>query len=263
MTTGAVTLQSEKDGIYVVTLNRPQERNAMNQAMADEFYEAVSKIRSDSQARAVVMTGAGGAFCAGADLGLLPLWQKEPVARIQRSMFDFYGRFLSATELEIPTIAAVGGPAIGAGACLALSCDMRIASEDAVIAFSFIKLGLNPGMGAEYFLTRLAGPAVAMELLLTGNAISAREALRLGLVNRVVPPGELLDQSLALARQIADMPTLPVRVIKASAYAASRATLKEVLQKQAAFQSICYQSGDVEEGVRAIRERRAPRFSRE
>lgn len=260
MTTGTVTLTKE-DGIRVLTLNRPQERNAMNQDMADEFLGAVEAIRNDPEARVAVVTGAGGAFCAGADLSLLPRWQKTPPAKIQGEMVAFYRRFLSITELQIPTIAAVSGPAVGAGACLALSCDMRLASEKAVMAFSFIRLGLNPGMGAEYLLTRLVGPAAAMELLLTGNAVSAQEALRLRLFNRVVSDSELMEQTLTLARQIAQMPPLPVRVVKESTYAAPKATLQEVLQKQAAFQAICYQSGNVQEGVQAIWERRAPRFS--
>ncbi|MBW1840065.1 MAG: enoyl-CoA hydratase/isomerase family protein [Deltaproteobacteria bacterium] len=252
-----------KDRICIVTLNRPQERNAMDREMIEDFEEAINKIQKDQKAKVLVLTGAGRAFCAGADLKMLPRWIQATPAVIEKGLLEFYRGFLRVTELPIPTVAAINGPAIGAGGCLALACDMRIAAQEATIGFTFIKLGINSGMGSEFFLSKLVGPARTLELLMTGDILTADEALRIGLVNKVVSSRELMDLVMKFAGKLAAMPALPIKIIKESTYAASRSTLADVLHKEAAYQSICFQSENVKEGIKAIRERRKPRFQEE
>ena len=162
--------------------------------------------------------------------------------------------------MPIPTIAALNGSAIGAGACLALACDMRYATESASIGFTFIRLGINPGMGAEYLLYRLVGPAKTKELLMTGDILSAKDAGALGLVNRVVPDVQLRDTVMDIARRITRMPAVPLKVIKENTDHAHRGTLSDILHKEAVFQGITFQEPNFQEGVRAILEKRAPEF---
>ena len=254
-----VTLEYH-DRICILTLNRPQLRNAMNEDLAEDFHEAINKIKNDHEIKTLVVTGAGKAFCAGADLKMLLRCIQTNPNSIEEAMFDFYGSFLSITDLQIPTIAAINGPAIGAGGCLALACDMRIASHEAKIGFTFIKLGLNPGMGSEYFLSRLVGTARTLELLMTGDILTADEACRIGLVNKVVSSEEMMERVMELAGKIVAMPSLPIRVIKESTYTALRSNLIDVLHKEAVYQGICYQSDNVKEGIKAIQEERKPIF---
>ena len=251
----------KQERVIRLTLNRPEMKNAMDDAMAEEFAAAVRQIGADTQARALVITGAGKAFCAGGNLNMLQNQLKAAPVVNQARLLAFYRSFLSVLDLEIPVIAAIGGPAVGAGACLALACDLRIATVSARIGFTFIRLGINPGMGAEFLLTRLIGPARAMELLMTGETITAEMAERMGLVNTVVDDDDLQERAMAMAGRIAAMPALPLRVIKEQVSAAGRQSLDDALSRAAAFQGICCQSPDVTEGIQAIMEKRPPRFS--
>ncbi|MBI9082344.1 MAG: enoyl-CoA hydratase/isomerase family protein [Desulfobacterales bacterium] len=248
------------DRVVRLTLNRPEMKNAMDDTMAEEFAAAVRQIQGDAQARALVITGAGNAFCAGGNLKMLQTQLTGTPEVNQAQLLRFYRSFLSVLNLEIPVIAALRGPAIGAGACLALACDLRIASVSARIGFTFIRLGINPGMGAEFLLTRLIGPARAMELLMTGETITAERAERIGLVNAVVDDSDLPERAMALAGRIAAMPALPLRVIKEQVHAANRQTLDDTLIRAAAFQGICCQSPNVTEGICAVMEKRPPKF---
>lgn len=249
-----------QNGVGWLSLNRPQASNSMDEHLAGDFHKALERIKMDPKIRALVVTGTGKAFCAGADLEMLAKWTQANPPLEERSIFNFYHYFLAITELKIPTIAALNGPAIGAGACLALACDLRIAAEEAKIGFTFIKLGINPGMGSEYFLSRLVGPARTLELLMTGDVLTAQEALQIGLVNRVVPSKEFNEYVTKLAGRIAAMPALPVRVIKECAYTALGSTLTDVLRKEAAWQARCFQTNNPLEGIKALQERRAPLF---
>jgi len=259
MVAESVTLECQ-NGIGTLSLNRPQAYNSMDERLAGDFQKTLERINRNRSIRALVVTGTGKAFCAGADLKMLSKWIKASPPREEKEVFDFYQCFLGITELQIPTIAALNGPAIGAGGCLALACDMRIAAREAKIGFTFIKLGINPGMGSEYFLSRLVGPARAIELLMTGNILAAEEALQIGLVNQVVPSKDLKEYVMKLAGNIAAMPALPVRVIKECTYAALGSSLADVLRKEAAYQVRCFQTDNPHEGIRALKEKRTPRF---
>lgn len=174
-------------------------------------------------------------------------------------MLAFYGRYLSILELEVPTIAAVRGPAIGAGLAVALACDLLVCDEDAKLAANFAKLGLYPGMGTTFFLERRAGALRAAELVLTGRRFSGRDALAWGLANAAVPAAEVLPRALALAEDIARSSPATVRALKAR-LAPSPDALREALEHEAARQSESYQGADLGEGLAAARERRAAVF---
>jgi enoyl-CoA hydratase/carnithine racemase len=252
-----------KDMVCVLTLNRPEKRNAMDEDVRAEFLETVQRLKNEPRARVAVITGAGDAFSAGGNLRGMLERAKTPLAANRKSILSFYETFLTVMDLEIPTIAAINGPAIGAGACLCMACDMRYAASNAKIGFTFVKIGLHPGMGAEYFLTRAVGTARAFELLMTGDVISAEEACRIGLINQVVPPGELMDRVMEVAGKIASMPALPVKMLKQSIPVAARSDLDDVLQMEATYQAMCYMGSDIKEGILAMIEKRSPRFSDE
>lgn len=252
-----------KDRICLLTLNRPEKLNALTDEMAKDFRETIERLKIDSEPRVMVITGAGRAFSAGGNLDKIQeSIGGNPIARKKES-FAFYRSFLRIMSLDIPTIAAINGHAIGAGACLPMACDMRLASSDAKIGFTFIKIGLHPGMGAEYFLNRIIGRARTFELLMTGDVITAEEAYRIGLINHITTPEELMDRAMELARKIASMPALPIKMMKESIEAAMYGGLLDTLNRQAAYQAICYMGDDIKEGVDSVREKRIAIFKDE
>lgn len=256
-------LKTVKNRVCLLTLNQPDNLNAMNDDMARDFKSAMEALKTDTETRVVVITGAGRAFSAGGNLKKLSeSIGTDPVAR-SKTGYAFYNIFLSIRDLEIPTIAAINGHAVGAGACLAMACDMRLAADNAKIGFTFAKIGLHPGMGAEYFLTRAVGLARTFELLMTGDIIDAGEADHIGLVNHVVPAEKLLPEAIRLAEKIAAMPVLPIRMLKETIPAAAKNDLSEVLHRQAAYQSLCFMTGDFREGIDALIEKRKPDFKDE
>src|SRR6202158_3152310 len=203
-------------GVVTLTFNRPESRNAMTPAMGEEVVQAVSEVRADSAARVLILTGSGKAFSSGGDLGMIA---RDTGARSEgdaRSMAgsprDFYMRYLAIRQLPIPTIGAMNGHAIGAGLCIALGCDMRVAVADAKMGMTFTKLGIHPGMGATYFLPRLIGTARACELFFTGRVFDAAEAERLGIVTRCVPRDGFDNAVQSLAREIASSGPIAVRM---------------------------------------------------
>ncbi|MBW1710567.1 MAG: enoyl-CoA hydratase/isomerase family protein [Deltaproteobacteria bacterium] len=252
-----------KDRICTLMLNQPEKLNAMGDEMAKNFAEALEKIKADSEPRVVIVTGAGRAFSAGGNLDRIEARIGSNPNINQKNGYDFYNVFLRILELKIPTIAAINGHAIGAGGCLALACDMRYASIKSRIGFTFAKLGLHPGMGAEYFLSRIVGRARTFELLMTGDVITAEEACRIGLVNHTAQPEELMDKVMELAKKIAAMPVLPIKMLKESIDASIRGSLDDTLRREATYQALCYMGEDVQEGINAIREKRTPQFSDE
>lgn len=183
-----------------------------------------------------------------------------PPAKAQQNAFHFYKGFLSLRNLEIPVIAVIHGHVIGAGLCLAMACDVIIAGSDAKISMSFIKVGINPGMGGTYFLPRLVGTAKAMEMCLLGEAITARQALDIGLVNHVVEPAELMDFALEFAGKIANNPPVAARLIKKAIYQGLNKNLDEELTFEAFAQVTCSSTGDMKEAVAAFKEKRPPVF---
>ena len=262
MTTGTVTLEI-KNRVGLLTLNQPENLNAMNAEMAAAFKEIIQGLKDSSEAKALVLTGAGRAFSAGGNLNLMKDMLGQDPGVYKGNIYGFYRSFLSIMELKIPTIAAINGPAMGAGACVALACDIRFAASDSRIGFTFARIGLHPGMGAEYFLPRIVGRAKTCELLMTGDTIGGDEAFQIGLVNHVVPPEELMDRAMGLAERLAAMPILPIRMLKESIDAAIASDLEATLNREAAYQGMCHLTDDMREGVQAMMEKRPPRFKDE
>jgi enoyl-CoA hydratase len=253
-------LMEMKERICVLTLNEPDRLNAMSSDMAALFKETIERLKENPEPRVLIVTGAGRAFSAGGNLQRIAASFGMDPGKRKKQSFDFYNSFLSVRTLRIPTIAAINGYAIGAGACLATACNMRMAAESAKIGFTFTRIGLHPGMGAEYLLLNTVGEAKTYELLMTGDIIPAAEALRIGLVNHVVPDEELMDRALALAGKIRTKPDLPIKMLKDSIPAASTGTLEETLHRQASYQAINYMTKDFKEGITALIKKRKPRF---
>ena len=261
-------LSSRSDDVVTLTFNQPDRLNAMTQAMGEAFADQVGLLRPDDSIRAVILTGAGRAFSAGGDLGMIQekavQGREAPgIARrpIRDSMRSFYKLFLSVRELPCPTIAAVNGTAIGAGFCVALGCDIRIVAEEAKLGLNFTKLGLHPGMAATWTLPRLVGPGRAAELLYSSRLIDGAEAAAIGLANRALPAEEVVPAARALADDIAGCAPLANRAVKRALDRTLDATLEDQLSFEASEQAINFEGEDVHEGIAAVRERRAPRFS--
>ena len=180
-----LTLDRPSEGVAVLTLDNPDQRNAMSEEMTASWVAAVDQLAGDRSLRVVVVTGSGSAFCSGGNTGWIASEPDAGVDHLRTRMIAFYRAWLSIRRLEVPTVAAVNGPAIGAGLCLALACDLRYAAGSARLGAPFVRLGMNPGMAATYLLPDVVGEAHARELLITGRTVDADEALRLGLVSGV------------------------------------------------------------------------------
>ena len=264
-----VLIERRDGGIALLTLNDPPRLNAMTEAMGQAIAGAVAELKDDVGVRAVVLAGAGRAFSAGGDLDMLDAMARagnadrggEARAKHSEFMRRFYGLYLSVRDLPQPTVAALHGPAVGAGFCVALACDIRVAAREAKLGLNFTRLGIHPGMAATWTLPRIVGPAHAAELLYTGRLVDGDEAARIGLVNRALPREEVLPAALTLAAEIASAAPVAVRGAKRSLAQSAGASLAEQLGQEAAEQALCYESADLLEGLAAVREKRTPRFS--
>lgn len=247
----------ERQGhIATLTLNRPEQRNAFTDTMITEWAEALHEARRDDRVRVVVVTGAGQAFCAGGDLNSIMKWQDaDPITRKNHLWKGVYRVPFALEELDKPVIAAVNGAAVGAGCDMALMCDMRIASDKAVFAETYLLVGLVPGDGGAYYLPRLVGIAKACEMLFTGERITAEEALRIGLVNRVVPHDELMPRTYELAEKIAKLPPVTVQLTKRLLYQGLEGNLRTSLDLASSFMAHILPSPEAREAVRATLER--------
>lgn len=256
----------KKDRVATITLNNPEARNSMTHKMAEDFSCAVDLIKRDKDVRVVVITGAGKAFCSGADLkaGTFPDEEIEvnPLDK-KNSAKEFYKKFLSIRELDIPVIASVNGYAMGAGCCLPLLCDIRIASEKARFSMSFVKIGLNPGMAGTYFLPRLIGTSKAFEMMITGDMVDAQEAYRIGLVNRVIPHDKLEEGTREFALKLAQGAPIAIRLIKNAIFSGANTTIQSAIEYESFGQSLCFETKDFPEGVKAFMEKRPPNFTGE
>jgi enoyl-CoA hydratase/carnithine racemase len=253
--------ESPRDGVALLTLDNPDQRNAMSAAMTEAWEAAVRDVAADPAVRAVVVTGAGTAFCSGGDPAWIAGEPDAPVDRLRTRMLRFYRAWLSIRELEVPTIAAVNGPAVGAGLCLALACDIRYAAASARMSVPFVRLGMHAGMAATYTLPNVVGAARARELLLTGRMVDADEALRIGLVSGVAPDDTFLDGVLDTAAGIAATAPVASRLTKVALRDGGHADFDSALQWEALAQPVTLATEDLQEGVRAARERRAPQFT--
>lgn len=249
-----------EDGVAVLTLDDAARKNAMTEALGDAVRDAVERLRQRTDVRAVVVTGAGDAFSAGGDLAMLERLRQASFAEARGHMLAFYARYLSLLDLDVPTIAAVRGPAIGAGLCVATACDLMVVADDATLAFNFVGLGLHPGMGATFLLPRRVGHQRAAELLFTGRRFTGTEAAAMGLALEAVAAAGVLERARGIARQIASQSGEAVRALCRS-LDLDRDALRLALEREAAAQAGSYASDDLGEGLAALRERRAPRFS--
>ena len=253
-----------QDHHALITLNRPRARNAYSSEMIGALVEALDHLELNDRVRVVILTGAGRAFSAGGDLKLMRdkggMFAGGAVELRARYMQEIQRVPRRLSRFSKPIIAAVNGPAIGAGFDLSLMCDLRIAAETARFGSTFIKVGLVPGDGGAYYLARAIGLARALELCLTGRVIDAETAERLGVVSEVVAPDLLLDKARALAEEIAANAPLAVQLTKAAAYQSLTLTPEAALQLAASFQGVAQNTADHLEGVNAMLEKRAPDF---
>lgn len=250
-------LYEKQGGVATITLNRPQALNAFTPQMNSEFQDALKDADGDKSVRCFLITGSGRAFCAGQDLkGRTP----DKKGSLGASLRERYNPIiLRLRRTEKIAIAAVNGVAAGAGCNLALGCDLRIASEEAKFIQAFVRVGLAPDSGGSFFLPRLVGLSKAMELLVLGEPIDAKEALRLGLVAKVVPTNELSAAAREIAERIARGPR-SVGLIKRAVNRSLLPELEAQLEYEASLQEIAGRSTDYDEGVRAFLEKRPPAF---
>jgi enoyl-CoA hydratase/carnithine racemase len=255
-------LYEVKDGVATLTLNRPERLNAFGGTLRDDLHDAITRSSADPQVRVMVITGAGKGFCAGGDVKAM---NEAKEGKRERPLLEKIapGRdrtLLAMRQAPQPIIAAVNGAAAGAGMNLALGCDIRIASTAAKFSQAFVKRGLHPDWGGTYFLPRVVGMARAAELIFTGEVVDAAEALRLGIVSRVVTPEELMPTVSELARKIAAGPPVAIRLAKHSLYANADRDLQSALEAETAAQNICFDTEDAKEGIRAFVDKRNPLF---
>ena len=258
-------LYQQHGAVVLLTLNRPDTRNALSgEAMFSAFETAFARLNADPSVRAAVLTGAGSAFCSGGnvaemrDRGGMFAGSPEQIAAAYKAGIQRIPRAFQT--LAVPIIAAVNGPAIGAGNDLACMCDIRIAASTARFAESFVKLGIVPGDGGCWLLPRVVGASKAAEMALTGDAIDAAEALRCGLVSRVVAPEALLDAAMALAQRIAANPPQVLRWTKQLLRQAQSGTLDEALDQAGVFQGLAHHTADHAEAISAFFDKRPPVF---
>jgi len=249
------------DAVATVTLNRPDVLNAMNKDMMDELNVVFDTLGADRTVRAVVITGAGRGFCSGADLK--SLFSESEAA--EPSSFKSYLRrinelILRIMRLEKPVIAAVNGPAVGAGCNLVLACDIIFMAPEAYLSEIFVKRGLVPDFGGLYLLPRYVGLSKAKELIFTGDKISGDEALRLGIANRLVPAEELLIEAMQFAKKMAAGPTVALALAKQGIHRGLEGTMDAILEYEGLAQALVRTTGDTFEAISAFLEKREPNF---
>jgi 2-(1,2-epoxy-1,2-dihydrophenyl)acetyl-CoA isomerase len=252
----------ERSGVAFVTLNRPDVLNSFNRPMARELQAVLDRVAGAAEVRAVVLTGAGRAFCAGQDLAEVvpPDGSRGPeVAEVIAESYNPLVQRLVA--LEKPVVCAINGVAAGAGANIALACDFVLAAKSASFIQAFINIGLVPDSGGTFFLPRLVGMARAKALALLGERISAEQALAFGMIHAVHEPEKLMAEAEALATRLAQMPTLALGLTKRALHASLDATLESQLELERTLQGIAGKSHDYHEGVKAFQEKRKPKFS--
>jgi enoyl-CoA hydratase len=252
-----VEKQDDKNGIAILTINRPEKLNALNYKVHAEGVSALDELRRDDSVKVVIITGAGDkAFIVGADITEFA----GKTAIEQRNLFQERTLFNSIDTFPKPIIAMINGYCLGGGCEIALACDIRLASEKAKLGQPEINLGIIPGGGGTQRLTRLVGEGKAMELILTGEMIDAQTALSIGLVNHVYPHEQLREKTLELARKIAEKSPIALQLAKEAVKFASRSNLDEGLRREIDLFSICFSTEDKEEGVTAFLEKRKPKF---
>jgi 2-(1,2-epoxy-1,2-dihydrophenyl)acetyl-CoA isomerase len=259
--TAEPVLHKVADGVATVTLNRPALRNAFDAAMHARLAEALDAVAAEKSVRAMVLTGAGEGFCAGQDLNERRRKEGAPPPDLGRSLAEKYNPLIRRlVRFPVPTIAAVNGVAAGAGCGLALACDLVFAARSAKFAFAFARIGLIPDSGLTFFLPRLVGRARALGIALTGEAVGAEEAQRIGLIWKAVDDEILMDEALALARRLASGPALGLKRIKEAMARSGENALDAQLDLESETQRELGASEDYAEATKAFFEKRPPVF---
>ena len=256
-------LEDVNDGVAVLTMNRPDRLNALSPSMLDAMLEALTRLAASAPVGVVVLTGAGRGFCAGGDVKAMAEGLEAEGVTLEERAQSLRARMEVSRwlhEMPKPTIAMVRGAAAGAGLSLAMACDMRVASENARFATAFARVGYSGDFGGSYYLTQLVGTAKARELYYTAEILDARQALALGLVNRVVPDADLEKETRALAERLARGPRVALRYMKRNMNAAESGTLGELLDLEAWHHSRTGDTDDHREAARAFVDKREPHF---
>ncbi len=250
-----------EENIATLTLNRPEAMNALNPQLGEDLVDAVTRCRSDANVRAVVLKGAGRAFCAGGDLKAFSgFLQDDPVAAFRTLAMRLHAGIIEIRHMEKPVIAQVHGVAAGAGMSIALACDLTIAAESAQFIMAYSRIGLSPDGSSTYFIPRLVGPKRALEIFYTGDSIPAPEAQRMGLINRVFPDADLDKETRAFARRLAQGPTVALGRAKELVYRSLGETLETQLEHERDFIALSAVTEDFQEGVQAFIQKREPKF---
>lgn len=261
MSAAPLRVERRADGVVVLTLALPERRNAMTAELTAAWTAALAELHGDRDLRAVVVTGEGSAFCSGGDLSWIAESPDLTVDAIRDRMLPFYRAWLGIRDLEVPTIAAVNGHAVGAGLCLALACDLRYAAAGATLSAPFTALGMHAGMAATWLLPEAVGLPIARELLFTGRRVEADEALRIGLINGVFETDALLDGALEVAGRIAANGPVAVRLTVAGLRSGGHCSLEAALHYEALAQPVTFATADLAEGIAASKERRKAEFT--
>lgn len=254
-----LTVELFDNGLVVATLTNEVLRNAMTAKMTAGFGLLLDDIRQDSRPKCLVITGSGSAFCSGGD----KTWLEDPDATVddfRNKMMPFYRTWLGITTLEIPVIAAINGPAVGAGACLALACDIRIGSPRARFCLPFLTLGMAPALGGSFLLKEIVGIGVARDLIYTARMIDADRMYGLNLITELVSDDDFLAAAIKFGGEIAERAPIATRLTKAGLLNGGPATLEDALQWEGLAQSTTLATEDIAEGYLASRERRKPVF---
>ena len=250
------------DRVATITLNRPERMNAFTWEMTDAWAQALAEAQKDDTVHVVIVTGAGKAFCSGGDIqGMGERKDRTPLERKSELVAHVHRIPLTLEAMDKPVIAAVNGAATGAGMDLALQCDLRYAAQSARLGETYVRVGLVPGAGGTWFLPRLAGTAKALELFWTGELISAEEAERIGIVNKVLPDDQLMPHVREVAAKIAKGPPLSIRFIKRAVYQGTRIDLRTSLDLISSHYAVVSSSADHREAVAAYLEKRKPSFT--
>ena len=257
----SAAVRYERSGhIGVITLDRPDNRNSMTPELLDAFSAASAAARADGESRALVITGSGKMFSAGADFKSTLQRDGDQRAPNEKS-YAMYEPFLSLLDVAVPVIGALNGHAVGGGFGLALVCDLRIGALEAKYGANFVRLGLAPGMAISYLLPRIVGLPRANELLLAGRLVDGAEAERLGILNRAVPAAEVLAIAMEMAREIAEAAPLAVRATKAAIRRGLELHVREAAHAEAFAQAETLATGDAAEGIAALLAKRPPQFT--
>ena len=263
MTDEKILLTEKKNGVGIITLNRPDKLNAFNDELTFQLQDALKEMEKDKEVRAIILTGAGRGFCSGQDL------QSRAIAQEVGHRTSLGGSIkrrynptvIKLRRMEKPIIAAVNGVAAGAGASMAFACDYRIVTDKTNFIQSFTKVGLIPDSGATFILPRLIGATKAFELMLSADKLPAEEALRLGVVNKVVAEADLMTEAMQLAEKLAAGPSKAFGLTKRAVNKAIFDDLEELLEYEANLQELAGRSDDFQEGVKAFVEKRTPNYT--